>query len=151
MTIIKSEFYRLSSQVSRLWGHRQESMAGSGWEVSGLCRETERVSKVRGKRTGAAKSRLSQHSKQSEKQRDSQTRDAGPKNHGIWEWNVKKYVKILDTNRTDGMTMQVCSGEWLLICLVLVKAWEKRGEKKGKPSRREKPFSLPSSVCPLWP
>jgi hypothetical protein len=30
MTIIKSEFYRLSSQVSRLWGHRQESMAGSG-------------------------------------------------------------------------------------------------------------------------
>lgn len=32
------------------------------------------------------------------------------------------------------MTMQVCSGEWLLICLVLVMAWEKRGEKKGSPA-----------------
>lgn len=41
ITVIKSEFDRPSSQVFRLWGHRQESMAGSGRGVPGLCRESE--------------------------------------------------------------------------------------------------------------
>lgn len=64
------------------------------------------------------------------------------------ETNVKKYVKYSILIVLISMTtMQVAVGEWLLICLVLVMAWEKRGEEKAKPSRGEKPFSPPSTVA----
>lgn len=101
MTIIKSEFYRLSSQVSRLWGHRQESMAGSGRGVSGLCRGDCKY--VLRTKTGAAKSRTLPELKQ--RLRDRQTdRHSGcraeEENRNL---TVKreKGCKILDTNRTD--------------------------------------------------